>query len=793
MEPHVMSRLRFQRVNLGAVGLLLGLALTVGALASGLAAVVRGLDPGLNLLLAVTGLGLGWLLAGTRLRGTSASSVLLAAGILTITIRVGALERLLARVLWAFGASSLLRWPDPTRIPDLGPLAADLRMLVLALGVLAQRLIEWAGSALAGQPVYDPVAAAVLWGGLIWAVAAWSAWWSRRHERPLVALLPCLILLMTAESYSAGPVVPVMLALVGTLVSLAFGAQAPIERRALSAYVDVPEGLAFHLARLVLPMAILLALLGAATPDFSIEQWIDQYRSWRESASQGNQELATSLGVESGGRPIQPARGLENPGLPNRVLIGSGPELSHELVMQIEVKPLPGQVSPPAYYWRSLTYDQYTGHGWRTSRVTRQAFAAGDSIRPTLPIHHVEIRQKVHFTEPQAGKVFAAGSVLTLDFPYQVAWRTPGEDAFGVIGNQDDYEVASAWPVTTPDELRHAPAEVPDWVQGRYVRLPDGIPPDVIGLARDLTATEPTTYDRALAIEAYLRTFPYSLDVPQPPIDNDIVDYFLFDLKRGYCDYYASAMVVLARAAGIPARIAVGYAAGQAAVLEDGTVRYDVTAADAHTWVEIYFASYGWIPFEPTAGRPAIDRAQGVAGPAQPESPDETADGGQAAPVPGAGGSALAGVMAGLLIAALVGLVALSVDQVRLSGMTGSAQARTLLARTRWLAATTLGIDLVAGDTPMEFAERVTKRLERSLVGRAGAGIARRTTTRLDSLVGFYDQTLYAGERPTAVDTAEARRGWPLLALSLLMLGLDSRLGRSMRSRRRRGPGRRTE
>jgi transglutaminase-like putative cysteine protease len=81
----------------------------------------------------------------------------------------------------------------------------------------------------------------------------------------------------------------------------------------------------------------------------------------------------------------------------------------------------------------------------------------------------------------------------------------------------------------------------------------------VLALARDLTATEPTPFDRARAIEAYLRTYPYTLDLPSPKLDRDVVDYFLFDLRQGYCDYYATSMVVLARAAGLPARLAVGY------------------------------------------------------------------------------------------------------------------------------------------------------------------------------------------------------------------------------------------
>ncbi len=78
---------------------------------------------------------------------------------------------------------------------------------------------------------------------------------------------------------------------------------------------------------------------------------------------------------------------------------------------------------------------------------------------------------------------------------------------------------------------------------------------------------------------------------------------FLFDLQMGYCDYYATSMVVLSRAVGLPARAVVGYVGGQ---YEEENDRYLVSEADAHTWVEIYFGEFGWIPFEPTAAMDLI-------------------------------------------------------------------------------------------------------------------------------------------------------------------------------------------
>ena len=139
----------------------------------------------------------------------------------------------------------------------------------------------------------------------------------------------------------------------------------------------------------------------------------------------------------------------------------------------------------------------------------------------------------------------------------------------------------------------------------RYLALPPGIPMRVLELASELTGGAPTPLDRIRIIESYLRKIPYTLDLPAPPVDRDIVDYFLFDLKKGYCDYYATAMVVMARAIGVPARLAMGYASGS---YDSANQRYLVTEADAHSWAEIYFPGYGWVEFEPTGGLPEVQR-----------------------------------------------------------------------------------------------------------------------------------------------------------------------------------------
>ncbi len=135
-------------------------------------------------------------------------------------------------------------------------------------------------------------------------------------------------------------------------------------------------------------------------------------------------------------------------------------------------------------------------------------------------------------------------------------------------------------------------------IYSKYTQLPEGITPRVRQLAQDLTGNEGNVYDKTKAVENYLSSnYPYTLKPGTPPRRMDFVDYFLFEGKQGYCTYYASAMTVLLRCVGIPARYVEGYIMPPDS--KNGV--FQVTNQQAHAWVEVYFDSFGWIPFEPTA------------------------------------------------------------------------------------------------------------------------------------------------------------------------------------------------
>jgi hypothetical protein len=148
-----------------------------------------------------------------------------------------------------------------------------------------------------------------------------------------------------------------------------------------------------------------------------------------------------------------------------------------------------------------------------------------------------------------------------------------------------------------------------------FLQLPT-LPPRVGETARALTKDSLSTYDKALALEAFLRELPYSYQVTAPPAQGDVVEQFLFDMRQGYCTYYASAMAVLARSIGIPARVAIGYSTGE---YDPNTRTYTIYEQFAHSWPELYIDGR-WLPFEPTPVLPLPARGTDVqeSAPVQP-------------------------------------------------------------------------------------------------------------------------------------------------------------------------------
>jgi transglutaminase-like putative cysteine protease len=271
-------------------------------------------------------------------------------------------------------------------------------------------------------------------------------------------------------------------------------------------------------------------------------------------------------------------------------------------------------------YWRAALYEHYTGSAWLSAHNDLVSLTWGD---PRIGARPDELRtivtQTIQVRAPDPGNtLYAASQPVQFDLPVEIRYSKANSDkgTFGFdlasarsrrpLRDNDTYTVVSALTRADEQSLRTVGSNFnyPSWFTDDYLQLPDRMPARVSTLAKAITQGQMDQFDKAMAIEQYLRnSIKYNEAVAQPPSGRDAVDYLLFERPEGYCNYYASAMAVLARIVGIPARVASGYSQGD---YQNGT--YHILERDAHAWPELYFPGYGWIEFEPTANKPEIDR-----------------------------------------------------------------------------------------------------------------------------------------------------------------------------------------
>jgi len=467
------------------------------------------------------------------------------------------------------------------------------------------------------MPYYDPVAITVLWGLAIWGVVTWAMWYIFRRKRPFPAFIPSISLVAIALALGGQISYNLSFMFGATIALMAFINHDVHENRWLQDRLSFTETIRVRIITVAGLLTIGLMVFSLLTPSISLDFVTDIARKMT-GTDPSDPVLAQSLGIQNEGesREADILDLRREGGLPNQHLIGSSDKLSEQVVMVVRVDTAQSRIpegqlaealSP--LYMRSLVYDRYIGTGWASRDIRTEIYAAGDLLS-SADDQARPVRQQVQFIEDQSGLLYTLGTPLSVDQDFRIDWRIKSEqsgayDIFGGIVDGETYRADSLMQIHSIDELRAAGKIYPGWMITRFMSLPETVPKSVLTLARDLTATQTNPYDRAVAIENYLRQFPYNLNVSTGPAGADIVEYFLFNLQEGYCDYYASAMVVLARAAGMPARYVVGYIGEY---YDESLDAYVITADQAHAWAEIYFPEYGWVQFEPTGGRPAIER-----------------------------------------------------------------------------------------------------------------------------------------------------------------------------------------
>ncbi|HTA24576.1 MAG TPA: DUF3488 and transglutaminase-like domain-containing protein [Terriglobales bacterium] len=258
--------------------------------------------------------------------------------------------------------------------------------------------------------------------------------------------------------------------------------------------------------------------------------------------------------------------------------------------------------------WRGVALSLFDGTTWSNSyehhlvpRSPGGQFLLLSSGEKRPGAHFIHYRVLM---EPIANNVFfLAPEALSLGGNYRLVTR---DDAGAVFDSDFDrpvstYDAESDVVQPAAASLRGAGQEYPPAVLLNYLQLPR-LDPRIAPLAEQITASESNNYDKAVAMERYLRThFGYTLQLGRSA-HRDPLAYFLFERKQGHCEYFASAMAVMLRTLKISSRVVNGFRTGE---FNDVTSQYLVRASNAHSWVEAYFPGYGWVSFDPTPAAPA--------------------------------------------------------------------------------------------------------------------------------------------------------------------------------------------
>jgi transglutaminase-like putative cysteine protease len=279
-----------------------------------------------------------------------------------------------------------------------------------------------------------------------------------------------------------------------------------------------------------------------------------------------------------------------------------------QVVMRVRLD-APGAPGEQDLRWRGIALDEFNGRSWRKSewaRITQQrpnergSFRIGATEEP-----HRLLSQQVFLEPLETAVLFAAPQpvLIQADFP---SVRVDAEGSVQFRSHEVDrliYRALSDITEPASEVLRRDQRQIPPSYE-RYLQRPERLDPRVSELARTLliNAAAHNRYDAAVAIEAHLRnSYGYSLE--RKASGNDPLADFLFNVQTGHCEYFSTAMAVMLRTRGVPARVVNGFLLGE---YNEAADAYTVRQSDAHSWVEVYFPdTNSWVTFDPTppAGR----------------------------------------------------------------------------------------------------------------------------------------------------------------------------------------------
>jgi hypothetical protein len=504
---------------------------------------------------------------------------------------------------------------------------------------VATRVALWVEQAVEGGFSRDNLMFVALLGLVAWVLAFNAASNMFRSRRLWYAVIPPGIALLINTYYYFGPARMDLFLIVYLFLAFTLAVRTNVfmrERLWRRQRVGYTPGIRFDLVRAgVIAIVVVIAVAWSAPAASASNQlsaaWDRSINPWHRVQDTFQRLFG---GVEGGSTVTADYYGGQT------LTLGGPVNLTNATVMYV--------YAPQGYryYWQSKIFDTYEDGKWVSNsdaRLSSEFGILGGETGQTGEgsgsyALRRNVQQRFELAIRASRLVYAAPlpvSFASLPVNYDVIYTVPGSQDYvdvttiraeEMLASGDSYTATSSISVADEASLRSAGTGYPAWVRERYLQLPPTITPRTAALAAQIAAPYDNPYDRARAIETYLReTITYNQAIDPPPSGADPVDHFLFESLEGYCNYYASAMVVMLRSQGIPARIAVGFAQGDR---DPNLGAFRVAESDAHSWVQAYFPGYGWIEFEPTTiiepiVRPAVRPPSfGVAPPPNEQRPD---------------------------------------------------------------------------------------------------------------------------------------------------------------------------
>jgi transglutaminase-like putative cysteine protease len=493
---------------------------------------------------------------------------------------------------------------------------------------LVERQFIWITKALSQGSSRDGLIFVIHTSAVFWLLGYTAAWYTFREPRVWRVVLPSGLVLMSVVYYYYGPKPLAAYLALYALIALIYVARTHLvaqEKIWRSTSVRYERDIrlnflqaSFLVALISLGVAWTLPTAQASTTVNDALGETGFKGTWREFQDNWTR-LFSSLRSYGGGT---------NDLYRDNLALGGPRTVGNQLVMDIYV-----EERLPYVYWQAVAFDRYIDGNWSISDSDQVLhFPDEGSLTTARYSARREVLQTVLNFLPSSGTIHGAPEIVNTDRQIFVTESGEGQDkevssvqSRFVMRQGDRYQVISSISLADATSLRNAGQLYPDYIQEKYLQLPETITPETIALAEELTADLTNPFDKAIAVRDYLRAnIVYNDQIDAPPDGIEPVHYILFEGKEAYCNYYASSMVIMLRSQGIPARFVAGYAQGD---WDEESSSYRVRSSNSHSWAEVFFPGYGWIQFEPTAALPPGDRPESSGNPgdafASPSIADE--------------------------------------------------------------------------------------------------------------------------------------------------------------------------